>query len=147
MQAGIDLTREVYVMTWPAQVLIIAQESDDRDRLQNIFSSAGVRTFCYSTLMEGMSFLSGQPVSAIFVESPLPDGDFKAIHAEVERFQKSVPIVALSRNLDWAGYLSAMGAGAFDCLALPPSPLEAKRVLWSALQAFSTATHMEHLVV
>lgn len=125
-------------MVYPAQVLIIAQESGERENLQKIFAASGVRVFCYSTLLEAQSFFSGQPVSAVFAETPLPDGDFQAVRAEVDHFQRGVPIVALARNMDWNIYLARMGAGAFDCLGFPPSSREAKRVLWSALQAFST---------
>jgi DNA-binding NtrC family response regulator len=131
------------VMVWPPQILIIDQESGERDKLQKIFTASGVRVFCYSTLLETESFLSGQPVNAIFAETPLPDGDFRALRAEVERYRKGVPIIVLSRNMDWDQYLAAMGAGAFDCLSLPANTLEAKRVLWSALQAFSTTSSQE----
>jgi DNA-binding NtrC family response regulator len=131
------------IMSWPAQVLIIAQESGERDKLQKVFNDAGVHAFCYSTLMEAQSFLSGQPVSAIFVEAPLPDGDFRAFRENIEHYQKHLPIVAMIRNMDWNSYLSSMGAGAFDCLELPPRAMEAKRVLWSALQECSTAARQE----
>lgn len=132
-------------MVWPAQVLIVAQESEERDTLQKILSTAGVHPFCCSTWMEAQSFLSGQPVSAVFAEVQLPDGDFRAIRTDADRFQKGVPVIALARNMDWDSYLASMGAGAFDCLTLPPNTLEAKRVLWSALQTFSTAQHQEHV--
>ncbi len=130
-------------MVWPPQILIIAQQSDERDKLENIFMASGVHVFCYSTLLETESFLSGQPVNAIFVETPLPDGDFQALRAEVERHRKGVPIVVLTRNMDWNSYLAGMGGGAFDCLSLPANTLEAKRVLWSALQAFSATSGQE----
>ncbi len=125
-------------MSWPAQILIVAQESPERQKLQEIFQKAGVRTFCCCTLLESESFLSGQPVSAVFAETPLPDGDFQAVRSIVGRLQSDVPIVALTRNMDWNSYLAAMGAGAFDCLSLPPNSMEATRVLWAALQGFST---------
>jgi DNA-binding NtrC family response regulator len=134
-------------MIWPPQVLIVATECSDRDRLQKIFSQCGVHCFCYSTLMEAQPFLSGQPVSAVFAEDRLPDGDLRAILAGVNHFQKDVPIVVLSRHADWDSYIAIMAAGAFDCLAFPPGTLEAKRVLWSALQSFSTAQHHQPVAV
>jgi len=130
-------------MAWPPQILIIARESDQRKKLEKLFITSGVRVFCYSTLLETSSFLSGQPVNAIFAETPLPDGNFQALRVEVERHRKGVPIVLLIRNLDWNSYLAGMGGGAFDCLSLPANTLEAKRVLWSALQAFSSANSQE----
>jgi DNA-binding NtrC family response regulator len=133
-------------MVWPPQVLIIAPESPDRDKLETICWASGAHPFCYSTLLEAQSFLSGQPVNAIFVEDPLPDGDFRTVLADVKREQKNIPVVALTRRVDWDSYLCSLTAGAFDCLALPPSTLEARRVLWSALQAFSTARRDELVV-
>jgi DNA-binding NtrC family response regulator len=133
-------------MLWPPQVLIIARESSDRDKLEAICSASGAHPFSYSTLLEAQSFLSGQPVSAIFVEDPPPDSDFRTVLADVEREQKNIPVIALSRRVDWDSYLCSLNAGAFDCLALPPSTLEARRVLWSALQAFSTARSDELVV-
>jgi DNA-binding NtrC family response regulator len=135
-------------MIWPPQVLIIAQESTDRDRLQKIFSECGVRSFCSSTLAEAHQlFFSGQALNAVFAEDRLPDGDLSAVLAAVGHFQKDVPVVALSHHADWDSYIAVMATGAFDCLVFPPGTLEAKRLLWSALQAFSTAQHRQSVAV
>jgi DNA-binding NtrC family response regulator len=132
-------------MIWPAQVLVVAKESKDRDALQKTLVASGAQVFCYATLLEAESFLSGQRVNAIFAEEKLPDGDFQALRTEVEHFQQGVPIIALARNMDWDSYLANMASGAFDCLSLPTSTLEIKRVLWSALNAFSTEPRREHV--
>jgi DNA-binding NtrC family response regulator len=134
------------MMDGQPQVLIIAQESEDTIKLQKIFNSSGAHALCYSTLMEAQSFLSGQSVSAVFTEVPLPDGDFQAVRADVERFQKGVPIIGLTREMDWNKYLASMGRGAFDCLALPPNPFEAKRVLSAALQSYSSKSRRDVMV-
>jgi len=130
-------------MIWPAQVLVVARESNDRDALQKTLVASGTHVFCYATLLEAESFLSGQRVNSIFAEEQLPDGDFQALRTEVEHFQQGVPIVALARNMDWDSYLASMASGAFDCLSLPASTLEIKRVLWSALNAFYTEPRRE----
>jgi DNA-binding NtrC family response regulator len=132
-------------MIWPAQVLVVARESKDRDALKKTLAESGSHVFCYATLLEAESFLSGQRVNAIFAEEQLPDGNFQALRTEVEHFQQGVPIVALTRNMDWDSYLASMASGAFDCLSLPASTLEIKRVLWSALNAFSTEPRPEHV--
>lgn len=133
-------------MPWPAQILIVAQECPEREKVQRIFQTAGVRTFCCSTLLEAESFLSGHSVSAIFAETVLPDGDFRAVRSVVARSQSGVPIVALTWNMDWNTHLAAMGAGAFDCVSLPSNTMEVKRVLWAALQSFSTITPSKSVV-
>ena len=125
-------------MNWPAQILVIACESENRTKLEKILTECDCQVFCYATLLEALSFLSGQSVEAIFAEMLFPDGDFGSLRSEVDRFQPGIPIIALSRGSDWDSYLAAMAAGAFDCLSLPAGALEIKRVLWSALHAFST---------
>ena len=132
-------------MIWPAQILVVARECKDRDALKKTLAASGTHVFCYATLLEAESFLSGQRVNAIFAEEQLPDGDFQTLRAEVEHFQQGVPIVALTRNIDWDSYVASMASGAFDCLSLPASTLEIKRVLWSALNAFSTEPRPEHV--
>lgn len=126
-------------MVFPAHVLIIAPESQDRDRLETILLHSGVHVFLSSSLLEAQSFLSGHLVSAVFAQTTLPDGDFRAVLADVARFQQNVPVVALTRSIDWDSYLRDMAEGAFDCLTFPVSKLEGQRVLWSALQASSVA--------
>jgi hypothetical protein len=44
-------------MIWPAQVLLVARESDDRDRIQKTLAATGIHVFCYATLLEVQSFL------------------------------------------------------------------------------------------
>jgi DNA-binding NtrC family response regulator len=133
------------IMIWPAQVLVVAGESNYRDALQKTLVASGTRVYCCATLLEAESFLSGQRVNAIFAEEKLPDGDFQSLRTEVEHFQLAVPIIALARNMDWDSYLANMASGAFDCLSLPASTLEIKRVLWSALNAFYTEPRPEHV--
>jgi DNA-binding NtrC family response regulator len=127
-------------MDWPVRVLIVAPESPDRNRLQKIFSDSGAKSVCCSTLLEARAILSGRLFfSAVFCQEPLPGGNLRALLADVARYQSGVPVVALSVRADWDAYLRTTYAGAFDCLALPPAPLEAQRVLWSAIYNFSTA--------
>ncbi len=130
-------------MLWPAQILVIAHESDDRWRLQKILEAAGTQVFCYSTLLEAQSFLSGQTVDAVFAETNLPDGDFQSVHAEVEHFQPDVPLIALSSKIDWNRSLVAMADGAFDYITLPVNPIAVNRALSAALSAITSDRHAE----
>jgi DNA-binding NtrC family response regulator len=127
------------------QVLVIASESGERDKLQKILSAAGVHPFCYATWMEALSFLSGQPASVVFADVELPDCDFRGVHEDVDRVQQGVPVIALTRDANWNSYLASMGAGAFDCLTLPPNTHETQRVLRAALRSISTARGDEHV--
>ena len=51
-------------MSWPTQVLVIACESENRTKLEKILAECGCQVFCYATLLEALSFLSGQSVEA-----------------------------------------------------------------------------------
>lgn len=132
-------------MVSPPQVLVIAPESGERDKLQKILSAAGVHPFCCATWMEALSFLSGQPTSVVFADVELPDCDFRGVHEGVVRVQNGVPVIALTRDAEWNSYLAGMGAGAFDCLTLPPNRHETERVLHAALGSISLARGNEHL--
>ena len=132
-------------MVRPPQVLVIAPQSGARDKLQKILSAAGVHPFCYATWMEALSFLSGQPTSVVFADVELPDCDFPGVHQDVDRIQTGVPVIALTRDANWNSYLAGMGAGAFECLPLPPDTHETQRVLRAALRSNSTARGNEHV--
>jgi DNA-binding NtrC family response regulator len=140
-----DIVCKGDIMVSPPQVLVIAPESGERDKLQKILSAAGVHPYCYATWMEALSFLSGQPTSVVFADVELPDCDFRGVHEDVDRVQTGVPVIALTRDANWNSYLAAMGAGAFDCLTLPPNTQETQRVLRAALRAISTARGNEHV--
>ena len=121
-------------MLWHSQVLLIAPESGERDNLEKIFQASDVLVFTCSTLLEAQSFLSGQLASAVFAHTDLPDGDFRTLLADVARFQKDVPVIALMQASDTNSDIDTI-YGAFDCLTLPAIKSEAQRVLRSALQA------------
>jgi DNA-binding NtrC family response regulator len=125
-------------MIWPAQVLVIAQESKGREKLQRILQTTISHVFCYTTLLEAQSFLSGHDVDAIFAELRMPDGDFQDLIKEVEHFQPGVPIVALGQPLDLDSNASSAAFGAFNFLPLLASGSEIKRIIWSALDASFT---------
>ena len=128
-------------MIWPAQILVIACESKDRAKLLKTLQTCASHVFCYTTLLEAQSFLSGHDVDAIFAELQMPDGDFQALSKEVEHFQPGVPIVALARSLDFDS--SSAASLAFDFLPLPSSGSEIKRVIWSALDEVFTKMRLE----
>jgi len=134
-------------MSWCPQVLIIASESLDRRKLERISAGFGVHIICCSTLIEAQPILSGNPISAVFAETPLPDGDLESILASVKQHRKLAPVVALIRPGTSTTRLAAIAAGAFECLSLPLNTADAKRVLWQALRACFTATHHELVAV
>jgi len=77
--------------------------------------------------------MARQQFSAVLSEDSLLDGDFRIVIGEMGRTVSKAPVVIVSRRDDWDSYLAAVGAGAFDFLAFPPTPGELERVLWAAL--------------
>lgn len=126
-------------MARPVQVLVVARETEERDQLDRRLGNFGVQVFCCSTLLEAESFLSAQAADVMFSEVLLPDGDFRDVRAEADRFQASLPVVALGRIDDWDSYLADIASGAFDYMFLPASERTILRMLDAALNASSSA--------
>ncbi len=114
-------------------VLIISGERDHREKLADRVSQCGLRPICCETIADAQALMARQQFSAVLSEDSLPDGDFRIVIGEMGRTVSKAPVVIVSRRDDWDSYLAAVGAGAFDYLAFPPTPGELERVLWAAL--------------
>lgn len=125
-------------------ILVISPEEEHRERIVEIIRKYGLRPTCCCGLREALPLLARQNFSTVFCNDTLPDGDFRAIIHEVRKSHADVPVVVLSRLADWDGYMSAVGAGAFDYIACPPNPAETQRILWSALSESSGLHRTAH---
>jgi DNA-binding NtrC family response regulator len=121
-------------------ILVISGEGEHRERIVETIRKCGLRPTSCCSLREALPLLARQNFSTVFCNDTLPDGDFRAIIHEVRKSHADVPMVVLSRLADWDGYMTAVGAGAFDYIACPPNPAETQRILWSALSE-STGLH------
>jgi DNA-binding NtrC family response regulator len=125
-------------------ILVISPEEEHRERIVEIIRKYGLRSTSCCSLREALPLLARQNFSAVFCNDTLPDGDFRAIINEVRKSRADVPVVVLSRLADWDGYMTAVGAGAFDYIACPPNPAETQRILWSALSESSGLHRTAH---
>ncbi len=78
--------------------------------------------------------MSRQAFGAALSEDRLPDGDFHAVIREARRSATKFPVVIVSHRRDWEAYLSAVRAGAFDCVTYPVNPGELELSVWIALR-------------
>jgi DNA-binding NtrC family response regulator len=114
--------------------LVVSAESAHRDMLAASIRSIGLRPFCCRTHETAASLLRQRSFAIVFCDDLLPDGTFRAVMDEIARGARSIPMIVTSRLADWGPFLSALNAGAFDYIALPPLPGEVERIVSAALR-------------
>ena len=114
-------------------VLIVSIDPAHRDMLALITSSCGLRPVGCGTLAGATYFLGHQQFTAILCELA-ETGGFRNAIKELVTLAGQTPIVVVSRIENWDSYLSAIAAGAFECVEFPPYPGELERVLCLALK-------------
>ena len=113
--------------------LVISADPACCKSIAGIISECGLPAVCCQTVREGQSALQCQNLAVVFCSDALPDGDFRAVLAAAKRSLASPPLIVLSRVAEWDAYLAALGAGAFDYIACPPTRAETHRILGCAL--------------
>jgi len=114
-------------------ILIVSGDKDHRDLLFKRISKLELRGVCCETAASARAIMARQAFSAVISEDSLPDGSFCDLIRERGIQANNTPIVVVSRRDDWDSFLVALGAGAFDYVAFPPSPGELERVILAAL--------------
>jgi DNA-binding NtrC family response regulator len=113
--------------------LVICNDGEDRKKIIASLLKCGLGPICCSNLEEARTLLPQTAFRVVFCKENLADGDFRAVLREVKKLDSRTPVIVLSRTFDWDAYLKALGTGVFDCIACPPNPAEAERIIWSAL--------------
>jgi DNA-binding NtrC family response regulator len=113
--------------------LVICNDGEDRKRIVASVLKCGLGPICCSNLEEARILLPQQAFRVVFCKDILAGGDFRAVLREMKKLDARTPVIVLSRTFDWDDYLKALGTGVFDCIACPPNPAEAERIIWSAL--------------
>lgn len=114
-------------------IAIITADRGHWKKLSGIVSEYGFDAVRCETLAAAMKLIAHNYFVLAICEDQLPDGNFQELIAELKRYGCQTPIVVASRFDDWDSYLTAIGAGAFDFVALPPRAHELERVLAAAL--------------
>jgi len=115
------------------RVVIVSSIRERWEKLSEIVSRYGLQPVRCETLAAALALLACTSFTLAICEDVLPDGGFQECIAQARLSRNRTPVVVVSRLDDWDSYLKAMGAGAFDYVALPPHPHELERVLAGAL--------------
>ncbi|MGH9792870.1 MAG: hypothetical protein ACRD5W_16815 [Candidatus Acidiferrales bacterium] len=113
--------------------MVVTSDADSRFTLMGILSGCGLDPVAAETLNETRSVLARHPVSVVFCDEHLSDGNFRDVVREAARLPRKVPVIVSSRSLDWKHYLSILSAGAFDYFAYPPRRGEVEYLAGNAL--------------
>ncbi len=123
-------------------VLVVSSTPEQREKLAQTIAGCGFRTVCCTTLSEALALLRRQHFVMAFCKDELPDGNFQSLIRATG--PAGVPVVVVSHRDEWETFLSAIKAGAFDYVAMPPLlPGEVGRMLWAALSETSRPEHFE----
>lgn len=114
-------------------ILIVSPETSHRDKLADEVLKSGLRPVSCDTLAAAKTLITSEQFSAVVVEDSLRDHEFQTLMKDADRKSDRVPVIVVSPSENWDSYLAALGAGAFDYVAYPPSAGELERELWSAL--------------
>jgi two-component system response regulator HydG len=114
-------------------VAIVGAEPQHWEKLSGIISSCGLCPVRCETLAAATKLSAQQHFEFAICDDELPDGNFRELIAELRRSRHSTPVVVISRFDDWASYLEAMIAGAFEYVAFPLYPQELERAVAAAL--------------
>ena len=115
------------------RVLILCPEDENRNKIVASVRRCGLDPLLSSNYQEARDFLALDNLAAAFCSDTLED----AAYPQIIEAAKPVPVIVLSRFAEWAPYLAALAAGAFDYISCPPDPREMERILSSAIREHS----------
>jgi DNA-binding NtrC family response regulator len=115
-------------MDTSVRVLVATSNDEYRAFLTDILGAWHLQSTECSTIAEARRAISDSPVSLVFCDTKLPDGDFTALLSVSSRQAPPKVVVLLRENEEYA---NAIGMGAFDAL---PVPCQRQDVQWMLIQ-------------
>jgi DNA-binding NtrC family response regulator len=116
-----------------SSILVVSGEPAHQEWLAASASKIGLRPVCCETQKSAVELLGRHSFSMIFCDDSLPGGSFQYVIDSVARCGTPIPVIVTSRRDEWGLFLKALNSGAFDYIALPPSPGEVERIACAAL--------------
>lgn len=105
-----------------------------REKLVRQLKSFGVDVILADTRQEARRLFGAQPnVGLVLAETTLPDGDWKSVLEDVNRWGVRAGVVVCARLDDFPLWLEALEKGCRDVLAEPYSRDEVQRLVNSAV--------------
>jgi len=125
------------------EVLVVSSDDEVRRNLAGIVGLWGLEPVLCGTVAASRAALSRYPICLVVCEDRLADGSYHDLIEAVERTSSDAPVIVASRLADWSEYMSALRAGAFDYIALPPRRTEIERAITNALNERSRQNQLE----
>jgi len=115
------------------KALVVSASEENRAALSEALAADGFVPALCGSMAEARKFMEADDTAIAFCDDCLHDGYLKSLVAEVAKYHRPIPVIAVSRTGEWDEYFEALCIGAFDYLALPLRRDELDRVLASAL--------------
>ena len=117
----------------PLPVLIVSSNPSHRNAIVTLVRKCKLRPVLAPSLADARLILDDLRPVVVFCSDEIDGSKLcDAIHAL--RFASGAPVIAISHLDEWGPCVEAMSACAFDYIACPPDPKEARRVLGLALE-------------
>jgi DNA-binding NtrC family response regulator len=125
------------------EVLVVSSDDEVRRDLAGIVGLWGLEPVLCATVADSRAALTRYPICVVVCEDQLADGNYRDLVEAVERTAADAPVIVVSHLADWSEYLSAVRAGAFDYIALPPRRTEIERAIKNALNERARQNQLE----
>jgi len=120
-------------MGYSPAALVVATHPQQCRSLVACLEGLGLKPALAFTVADALNALASPDVAMVCCAPKLLDGTYRDLLPMAHR--RSLPVVLISRQGDWAEFMEAMQEGVFDCLAFPFSDKEAARVLGNAARS------------
>jgi len=123
------------IATQQPTVLLVAEESTERARLQAILQEANCRVLLCARGRDALEMV--EFASVVICEAPLPDCSWHDILHGTQESERPPSVIVTSRQTSGSLWSEALNLGAFDVLAQPICAEETLRVVRSAHRQYT----------
>jgi DNA-binding response OmpR family regulator len=113
-------------------VLAISPDPDDHAGLAQLCSHSGWGFLSVHSGRQALKAIRSNRVAVAVCERDLPDGNWRMVFEELERFPGAPLVIVVSRFADDALWAEVLNMGGYDVLL---KPFEPKELMWSLTSA------------
>lgn len=114
-------------------VLAISSDAGDHSSVAQLCSHSGWRFLSAQSGRQALNTIRANRVAVAICERDLPDGNWRAVFDELERFPAAPLVIVVSRLADDALWAEVLNVGGYDVLL---KPFEPKELIWSVTSAY-----------
>jgi len=119
-------------------ILAVSPAEEDHLLLSHVFSHSNWAFAGARTCSEAASILKRSPVGVVICATELPDGDWKALLAQLATARVPPRLIVASRLADDSLWAEVLDSGGYDVLSMPFEPREVIRVVSLAWRQWRT---------